>query len=272
MPASVSDADRDTPTRLLPLEGGRNFRDLGGYRTSDGRSTRWRMLLRSGTMARLTAADHDYLRGLGIRTICDFRATPERVAEPIELRTEPAFTYLSWDYTLDENQIMGAFRLGIPSPDKVREAITGFYRSAPNDFAERFASMFRQLQAGEVPLVFKCSAGKDRTGVAAAILLSALGVPRDTVVADYALSDQIVNYEKALASDRERNGPRNKHNDYLHQLPRDVLLPMLASEPRYIEATLDQIAADHGSVVNYVERRLGVDARALDALRARYLE
>src|SRR5277367_2348910 len=100
-------------TRRVALKGGRNFRDLGGYRTENGRFVRWGRLFRSGTLAYLTASDSELLALLDIRTICDLRTTSERETEPTVWRPEAVHT-MTWDYELDGGAVMGAFRVGTP--------------------------------------------------------------------------------------------------------------------------------------------------------------
>ena len=267
MPPSTPGASIGPP-RVLPLEGGRNFRDLGGYAAADGRSVRWGHVFRSGTLAHLTAADRASLGTLGLRTICDLRTTEERASEPTAWIPE-SLRVVAWDYTLDHGEVMGAFRLGTPTPEGLRAAITTFYRSAPEDYAERFTQLFRLLLAGESPLAVHCTAGKDRTGVAAALILRALDVPEATVIEDYALSDQVVNYERVFGGAAPQRGGSWA---FLSSLPRELRAPLFASEPAYIEAMLRAVDASYGSVDGYLEARLGIDGASRAQLRDRYLE
>lgn len=255
-------------TRVLPLENGRNFRDLGGYVTSDGRSVRWRHLFRSGTLAQLTTVDHGILNGLDIRAVCDLRTTDERLAEPSAWPPE-AVRLLSWDYQLDHGAVMGVFRLGVPTPEQVRGAVMGFYLTAPEDFAGRFAAIFSLLNAGEAPLVIHCTAGKDRTGVAAAIVLRALGVPADVVIEDYALSDRLVDYEGLYSS---RNSQNNGSWAFLAELSPEVRAPLMASEPAYLEAMFSSLNRRYGSLDGYLASRLGVTGEVLARIRNLYLD
>ena len=261
-----------TALRLLPLEGGRNFRDLGGYATEDGRTVRWGRVYRSGVMHELTEADYRYLTGLGIGVVCDFRSASEREDEPTSWAAGE-IDYVAWDYELDTSGFAEAFS-GEMSAERSAEIFKGFYRQTPYTFADRYAVMFDRLAAGEIPLAFNCSAGKDRTGVAAALILSALGVPRDTVVADYALSDDYVDYMAELAADRERMGDIDP-SDPMYvwtQLPPEVIAPFMASDPAYIEASFDQIEADHGDVATYLREVLDVTDAELVAIREALLE
>ena len=110
--------------RVLPLEGGRNFRDLGGYETEDGRRVRWCRLFRSGAMARLTPSDYSYLSTLGIRVVCDFRSRAERADEPTRWLADPAPRFLAWDGAIqeDESPLIAALAADDASQEMVREA------------------------------------------------------------------------------------------------------------------------------------------------------
>lgn len=241
--------------RVLDLEGGVNFRDLGGYRTTDGRVTKWEVLYRAGSPAGLTARDQAELARRSIRTVCDFRSTGERAAEPNPfVAGNPAVTYWTRDY----ETAMGDLGKVLTGPDasaaKSRAALIAGYKAMPEEHKESFRAMFAYLAQGQVPLAFNCSAGKDRTGIAAALVLSLLGVPRETVVADYALSDDIVDYKAQM----EESAAKNPGYAFLTRLPWDVVEPLLASDPAYIEAALDEISARHGSIDAFIERELGV--------------
>lgn len=252
--------------RLLPLEGGKNFRDLGGYETVDGRRVRWGRIYRSGVMSSLTANDYRYLSQLDIAVVCDFRAASERDAEPTDWRAG-AVEQLAWDYEIDTAVFVAAFADGM-SETASAEAFTGFYRAMPAEFADRFAALFRSLESDPQATTFHCSAGKDRTGVAAALILEALGVPREAVLADYALSDTFVDYMADIDANRASVDPEDPMAFWVN-LPDEVLAPFMRSDPAYLAAALDQIEADHGSVEAYLTDVLGVD---IEQLRTLYLE
>lgn len=251
-----------TPARVILLEGSRNFRDLGGYVAADGRRVRYGRLFRSGTLASLTPAGQHGLAALGIRTVCDLRTTRERLSEP-SVALPATVRTLSWDYELDHGAVMGAVLAGVPTPEGVRAAVMEFYRTAPEDFAGRFAQIFRALGRAEAPLLLHCTAGKDRTGVAAALLLTALGVGRREVLADYALSDQVTDFERIVSEGESWR--------FLRTLPPQVRAPLFASEPGYIEAMLDQVCGRHGSVERYLRQRLELDDDSLAQIRQLYL-
>lgn len=255
--------------RVLPLEGGRNFRDLGGYATTDGRVVRWGMLYRSGVMSDLTDADYRYLDGLGIKTVCDFRSTVERADEPTRWRA----TAVDYRFREYDDASSSVLREALTAPDlsgaKVAATMTELYSGMLDRFSDHYADMFAQLSAGKAPLAFNCSAGKDRTGIAAALVLSALGVPRETILADYALSETIVNYEAAYS------GPNAPAADgpyaFLARLPAEVRAPLLRSDPAYLEVAFARMEREHGSVEGYLAARLNVSEADLERMRALYL-
>lgn len=253
-PVAANAAAIKDPRRVLPLEGGVNFRDLGGYRTADGRVTKWEVLYRAGSPAGLTPKDQAELARRGIRTVCDLRTSEERKAEPNPyVAANSEVTYWARDYAAEAGDLMKVLGGPDASAEKTRAAMIGFYRTLPEQQAPAFRQMFAFLAEGKVPLAFNCSAGKDRTGTAAALVLTLLGVPRETVVADYALSDDLVDYMAKLSE-----GPREGPYAALSRLPRELVAPLMASDPAYIEAALDAMAAKHGSVDLFIERELGV--------------
>lgn len=255
--------------RVLDLEGGVNFRDLGGYRTADGRAVKWEMVYRSGSPAGLTEADMQELARRGIRSVCDFRASEERTAEPSPFAAaagQPGaqLAYFTRDYELavgDLASVLGGG--GDLTPERTRAAMIGFYREIAYQQAENFKQMFALLAEGKAPLVFNCSAGKDRTGVGAALLLTALGVPRETVLADYALSDQLVDYRSQI-SDAAAENPSYAA---LAQMPWEVIQPLMASDPAYLAAALTHLEERHGSVDSFIEQELGVTPAMRERLR-----
>lgn len=252
--------------RVLPLEGGRNFRDLGGYPAADGRRVKWGKVFRSGSMAKLTPADYEYLSNIGIKVVCDFRSTVERASEPNAWAQATNLEYWARDYDMGFGDFTAITAKGVTA-QQVQDAMTDGYRQTPDQQAEGYREMFRQLLAGEVPLAFNCSAGKDRAGVAAALLLSALGVPRDIVVEDYALSDKIVDFQAELV-EKGKDGALG----FLSHFPPEVIAPLMKTDPAYIQATFEAVEAKYGSVEAYFEKALGLTQNDLVQLRAQLLE
>jgi len=251
--------------RLLPLQGGQNFRDLGGYVGAGGQTVRWGVLFRSGSMNKLTPADFAYLSEHKLRTVIDLRSTEERAKAPVRWPDSNSPNVLSKDYKLDTDGIKQMLSTPDMNAEKARATMAALYREVPFQFAAQYREMFAQLLAGHVPLAFNCSAGKDRTGVAAALLLTALGVPRETVIQDYMLSNQYVQPEKAA----ERSG--DAFAPLLGSLPPEAIETMARVDRSYIEAAFAAIEARPGGLDGYFRDELGLSKGEIAILQAKLL-
>jgi protein-tyrosine phosphatase len=250
--------------RLLPLQGGRNFRDLGGYATEDGRHVRWGMLYRSGSMHDLTPADYAALQRRGIRIVCDLRDTRERSAEPVHWPTTGAPQVLSDDYALDPRDFLPAAPMKDWTAYSARAAMTASYPKMLVQFRNQYRRMFAELLAGHAPLAFNCSAGKDRTGIAAALLLTALGVPRQTVIDDYLLTNRYLDPAKLFTSPAQADSP------WAH-LPPGVTAALATADRRYIEAALAVLDRHPDGATGWLRDEMGLSAADIARLRALYL-
>lgn len=256
--------------RVLPLEGGRNFRDLGGYETEDGRTVKWGLVYRSGVLADLTDTDYDFISGLDIETVVDFRSTDERAHEPTDWRAGEV-DILTWDYdSAGGEEFMEVFQKPDLKPEDVTAMMTRLYFTLVEDHADKYAVMFDRLITSDAPLAFHCTAGKDRTGVGAALVLTALGVPRETIIEDYALSEQVVDYMTEMAPSEEELA--DSPYAFLAKLPPELVSPLMRSDPAYIKAVLDHLDEEYGSVLAFIQTELGVDDQELEALRSRLLQ
>ena len=249
--------------RVLPLQGGRNFRDLGGYRTADGHHIKWGLLFRSGAMHGLTTADYTYLQGRDIRVICDFRSTGERAAEPDNWPADHAPAILADDYTLASSGALPRGDLRQMNAAQARAAMAATYPAMLHSFAGQYRRMFAELLAGHAPLAFHCTAGKDRTGLAAALLLTALGVPRHTVIEDYLLTNTTLDSAAML---------KGAGSGGMAALPAPVLAAMLAADRSYIEAALHALDTRPGGVDGYFRDELMLSTGDIRQLRTLYLE
>jgi protein-tyrosine phosphatase len=229
-----------------------NFRDLGGYPTTDGRHVRWRTLFRADALGRLTASDVEALRPFALRTVLDLRTRRE-------IDERGRFPYERYPVTFHHLSVLDQTRDGeATSPDSLSavDVLHRAYLTMLVDGADRFAAALSILAApGALPAVFHCAAGKDRTGLLAALLLGALGVERSAIVADYALTADVM--ERFLDSYR-RDPARARSIDA-------VPPAMLLAEPAAIDRLLDGVEHAHGSVRDYV-RALGVEEDVLGRL------
>lgn len=258
-------------TRLLRLAGGVNFRDLGGYRTADGRRVRWKRLYRSGKLSALTAEAVCQLAGEGIQVVCDLRTPAEREHEPSV--TGFSREHRAWDVDVGHQRLRDAVAAPGATPHHVREALTATYREMPWRYAEMYGAAFAHIVAGDLPLVFHCAGGKDRTGTLAALILRALGVSEDQVIADYLLTDRFLDVQalqRVNAGQEER--PAGAGFSFLRTLSAEMRAPLLRCDAAHLRAALGAVEARHGSVPGYVEDVLGIDATGLTTLRERLLE
>jgi protein-tyrosine phosphatase len=257
--------DADVAERLVPLEGGVNFRDMGGYETADGRRVKWRTLYRSGMMTRLTSADIAHLKERGIRTVVDLRTVTEQTNYPSHWCREAGVTYWRREHEEVFGNLHAMIEAGIPTVEAARDVMLGGFRELPFQQGPAYAELFRRIAAGEVPIVFNCMAGKDRTGGAAALVLAALGVPREAIAADFAMTDRAVDLKTAF-------GPRSDDTAKRYAtIPPEISKAISGAHPDNIHAFLDSIDERCGSLEGYLEG-IGIGPAELAAVREQLLD
>lgn len=251
-----------------PLEGASNFRDFGGYTAAGGQRVKRGHLFRSNKLSRLTDADRARLDAWGICAIFDLRLEDERLRDPTAW-TAPGLVVDSWPPRKKKRLVDMAAEYP-PTEEGVFQLMHEFYAKMPHSMTHMFSGILSRLAEGATPCIIHCSAGKDRTGVAVAMVLAALGVPRETIVADYALTQKLLRREELLAP--PVNAATGDVTSLRDRYPPEVAAMIWASAPTYIEAALDSAEARYGSLEAYLETALGVSPDLLEALRARLLE
>jgi protein-tyrosine phosphatase len=257
--------------RVVSLERGSNFRDLGGYPAADGKHVRWGLIYRTAAMPMLTDADYAYVSGLSIRSIIDLRSVEERQLAPDGMPAHSGALYLAHDYPADTIfSRTGAPQAGAPNP------VLALYRAWPVSLAPQYRDIFHQLLKDDGAVSYHCSAGQDRAGVATALVLSALGVPRDVILADYQLSTADRRPENEIPKLEPGQYPGNVVADFYRRA--QAAGPMkarplytAAGEP-FLQETFDEIDKRWGSVDAYLDQELGIDKAKIARLRALYLE
>ncbi len=234
-----------------------NFRDMGGQRTEDGLLVRRGMLYRSGSLADASDADLRRLSALGIRTICDLRTHQERSNHPDRVPRHAGIRTLHLPVKVDRHDESGLLpRLLWLLFGKARQLDYGelareSYREYVTDFRPQFSTVIKLAAEGHnLPMLVHCTAGKDRTGFASALIQLALGVPREAVLEDYLRSNDHL--------DDFMDGMVNKLRfASAFGLSREKLLPLFEARQDYLEAAFDQIRRDYGTVSDYLRDGLG---------------
>lgn len=254
--------------RILPMEGAANFRDIGGYRTEDGRRTRWGRVYRSGALGALTEADQHLLQQLGIRLVCDLRSPDEVQEDPDRLPTTGRITYANLPvHTEMDTSRMRQLRVLLFNQQQLGTLLPHTYKKVLIDGnGELFGDVMRRLAVKEnLPTIIHCTAGKDRAGLATALLLLALGVPEETVIADYTLSNlyfaNFRQYAKKVVKPFAVLG-----------ITEDDLYPLLIADAHNLRDTLQYVRENYGSVRAYLKKAAGIDETVLAQIEANLLE
>jgi protein-tyrosine phosphatase len=252
--------------RVLALEAAYNFRDLGGYAAPGRRVTRWRTLFRADGLHRLTVADLGVMEEIGLRTVIDLRTADELVERgrfPLDVHPVGYHHVSLMDVIWDPGQAP-AETSGAPVADFLLHRYIEMIDGAGARIGDIFAIL---ADPDALPAVFHCAAGKDRTGILAALLLSSLGVVDDDVVADYALTGEAV--PRMLAAWKAAAAANPPVEGVAPATPTPA--SFLAAEPDAMAGLLTLIREVHGSTRQYV-RTLGVSDAVLADLEAALLE
>ena len=252
--------------RRLDLEGPVNFRDLGGYETAEGRTVRRRHLFRSDALFRLTESDAAQVRALGVTTLIDFR-TPDE----LEQHGFGGMDHLDAEHlhlpTIDTTR-----RVLDLSDDEAQEVARALVTAADaymmmlDRGSNAYASALRVVAESAAPVVFFCAAGKDRTGVFAALVLGLLGVSDDDIVTDYALTHEVIEKIHILRTSTTSEEDDERMASYAHLIGEDLR----NAYPASMQATIERLRERYGGWEGYASE-IGVGPDVLDQLRARLL-
>jgi protein-tyrosine phosphatase len=255
---SIERSTQTTPQqRTFSLEGGCNFRDIGGYRTRDGRIVKWGQVFRAGVLSYVTDADHRSLQPLGIRAICDLRRADERRKEPTNWPHDSTRAFF-WEDEIDVRTLRSFAAERPATPEGMFDAMVAMYRGLPRRLHTRMHGLLSCIAEGTLPLVVHCAAGKDRTGVAIAILLSILDLPREVIIEDYLLTNEVGDFEGFIRSRERTELGLADANHPLLAMPTELRRVLLSAHPDFLTAAFAQIDEELGGFDAYVEKTLRI--------------
>ncbi|MDA9140422.1 tyrosine-protein phosphatase [Gammaproteobacteria bacterium] len=250
--------------RLLPMDGSHNTRELGGYKTTDGKTIKWGKLFRSDKLSDISKTDQAYLQNLGIKKIVDFRSEQEKAEDPNIIPT--GISYVEMPISVD-----GAMRSKIEAVLKgeTDRKVQSFLIDANKEFVTNYADVYENFLRGlideDAPTLFHCTAGKDRAGFAAAITLIALGVSKEDVINDYMKTN-------AFTQERIEEILGQIELMSLYQSDVEILRPLLGVEQIYIETAFRTAEDKYGSLENFIRDGLNISDEDIQKLRNKFLE
>lgn len=268
-PSMVPPAGRED-LRRIPFQGASNFRDMGGYATVDGRRTRWGVLYRSDRLGNLTVRDLLYFQQLDLYSVIDFRSDEERRESPDRLPGDNRVSILTLPIIPNGDPAAARYiterikKGDVEGLDAI-ELVMGDYRRFVTRYTHRFRRYIRAiLEAAGRPVLFHCTAGKDRTGFAAAITLRLIGVPEDTILNDYLLS----NVYFLPAYSRQLHLLQRTHG----RATADFATIFAQVRTEYLQAAYQAIDEVYRSFEIYVQEGLALSERDLTKLKGYLLE
>ena len=245
--------------RFVPLEHAHNFRDLGGYQTRDGKQVCWGRLFRTDALDQLSDNDQSYLTAMGLRLVCDLRHAEECEKHPDLL--PPAIQHLHlpvntedwmeeiWPILFFQRRKMGTM---------MEESYPHMLKTFPKNFA---AILTRFADEENLPAAFHCTAGKDRAGLTAALLLGLLNVPDETIIADYSISNY--SFEERTEKLNQDLGPQMRR----YGVPLHDLAIFNAADPAWMASALRFIREEYGTTENYLIQAAGMESSTIAAIR-----
>lgn len=250
--------------RKLSMDGSYNTRELGGYKTTDGKSVKWGVLFRSDKLSDISLEDQKYLKNLGIQRIVDFRSKAEKTEDPDKIPDGVA--YIEMPIEVD-----GAMRTKIEAilKGEINRNVKDFLIEANEEFIKNYSHIYskflKDLAKEQKPTMFHCTAGKDRAGFAAAITLIAIGVSKEDAINDYMKTNEYTAKRiDEMISKIELMS--------LYQTDGELLRPLLGVEREYLEAAFKAAENEYGSIENYIRSGLNISEKEIQQLRSFLLE
>jgi protein-tyrosine phosphatase len=253
------------------LSGVANFRDIGGYKTSDGHQLKRNVIFRSGELSGATPKDQQILNSLHISYEIDLRTDTERKESPSRWSGNvPKVISVSVGQPRNSDPAAGLRNDAAPqNAEQARRFMQQATARIAIDGAGDIGQVLRSLADGDEPALIHCSAGKDRTGVTVAVLMTLLQIPRDQVYAEYVKSNDAVDQQIQRAKAREQSGATSFR---MTAFPVEAQRTLAGADASYLEAAFGAIDKQYGSFDAYTKNGLKIAPEQIHALRARLLE
>jgi protein-tyrosine phosphatase len=247
------------PERHVNLIGASNFRDLGGYETQDGMKLKQGLIYRSDNLSHLSEDDIKKINQIGIKTVCDFRSDIEldEFPSPFSEKTLPALKHIPIK-TLGTKDLKELSTRDDVSSEEMAKEMQHHYVLYVHQHKKKYRDFINLVAFGEIPLVFHCFAGKDRTGFGALLYLGLLGVKKETIIEDYLLTNKY--FKGPIINEDWRNTSSDK------------LKPLFEARVDYINAAFSEIYLSFNSIEDFVVKELEISTQTLDLLKTRILE
>lgn len=265
-------------SRLIPFQKLNNVRDLGGMKTKDGRKIRSGRLIRSGHLSSLTPADTDLLKRLADRVI-DFRTqaeceeNPDTIIDGIEYTSMPILDTLTPGVTREKDADRKVFISFLTKPREAKEYMRGLYQSFTMEHAIRQYARFLKIlmEGSRKAILWHCTAGKDRAGIASALIEEILGVSREDIIADYLATNDYLKGETAFLTGFVKKQAGIEDNA-AGRIADEALKNLFETEETYIDAFYDSVDQKYGGFDRFVTEGLGLSKEEVIRLRMQYLE
>ncbi len=256
--------------RLLSIPGTKNFRDMGGYKTADGKTVKWNMVYRSDSLAHLDSAGMSAFADLGIRAITDLRSEPERIQEPDRIPANyPGSKYQVLpinDRPVDIRALGKRIVMGKITDAEISDLLDHRRFITNSSHRSYWGQWLAELANDDAtPHLFHCTSGKDRTGFGGAIFLLAIGVPKETVQQDFLLSNKVLeDYNTARIAEIDKKIPGN--------IDEALFRKILGVSQETIEATFAEMESRYGSIDGFFRDGLEIDDETRQKLKDKFLE
>ncbi len=254
------------PKRHIPLASLQNLRDLGGYSTTDGRKTRWRIFLRSAGMTQLTSDDQQIMLDNGVGAVVDLRSHQNIKDAPSPFADHNDVIYHHFDFWGDSVDDFKSSKTSLTQEEKLADLYRTGFPACEEIIGEIMSTM---ADAGDHATVFHCAAGKDRTGMVAALLLGLARVPHETITADYALTEKYL--DSALRDHANPDPMFMPEEDNPDSSAVPLPLYFHSCLPGTMALTLDFLDEQYGSIEGYV-RKIGLSDAQINQLRSKFVE